>query len=729
MQLTRTLKGDYMAETTLYFYNTDFKLEEHCIYDSLETYLSSLNAFEISNYQYLKPVDNFDRMIKINANQASISPGMIFGYNYLKAVDTQTGRVDYYYVLSNEWVSENCISVRLRFDVLNSLRNFISFDDSTHITRRFKDRWQKYNQSSGASYVRPLVDKMAESISAVPQVRKSKSTFTTDKWHLVYLTDSESTSELEASPVSCYAIPDKATAVKVVSGNFDVDYLKGVLSANNYYYFTPGISGELTIHVSYKETSTGTTINTKTAVIGDSVSWLVLYLSSSGELLFTDNTLSAAHEVTEISIEASKATVAYVPFTTYLDQPPSERLIYIDPNHLLNLAVSETVQTIIPAFSEWYADHKTDAKLIKILALPFPPFQPTWVKMSGVQTLLTPTGWFAMANDFGLKLIDPNIKLGINLQTTYAYPIYPLSEFIKADRSDAYETKLLNSQYSTKKWVYDSNSWQFKPEYGKYDSLTANFSTINMKCCIASEMSSNIAINFDAKGMMYEDDYGEWLSSTRSLEVPYYTNQYLNYVRYGESYDWRNLGYSLAQKAVTGTGSTITSAVSMSALAAKVGATSAAGPIGAVVGATVTAAGLMITAAQQQLAIEAKISKYQSQASEASTNNDLSLFEQMTGNQILEIDYEPIEELKSMLARYFDYFGYATDEYGQMVDSRYWNDYYQAEVVFSKGCLINDTAKSTIRNAYQEGVRIYHYHGGYDINKEKNNYEVALVNG
>lgn len=320
-------------------------------------------------------------------------------------------------------------------------------------------------------------------------------------------------------------------------------------------------------------------------------------------------------------------------------------------------------------------------------------------------------------------LVNPNVKFqNKGLSFTVDYDTYLVSSYKKANRNDLLETKLLNSQFSTKKFVYDSNNWVYLPEYLSYDAVTSAQSTIDISVNFATEMSSNIAFKFDAGSKMkYTSDYGEWMTSTRDLEVPFYNSEYLNYIRYGESYDWKNIGFSLASNGISGIGSTITTAVTMSAIGG-----AAAGPVGAAVGAITTVASLAFSAAASVNAINAKIAQYKSQASSASTNNDLSVFTEMTSNQLQWMEYEPIDELKSAIARYFDYFGYATDEYGQMTDSRHWNDFYIAEVDFAQGSLLTDTAKEYIKQAYSEGVRIYHYDSGYDIDLLKNNYEKSL---
>lgn len=87
-----------MATYTLYLYPTDFRLEENCIYDDLESYLNTLTAFQINNFQYFKQDDEFDRTIKINYNQSATAIGLNFTYNYMKTVNSETGNIQYWYI-------------------------------------------------------------------------------------------------------------------------------------------------------------------------------------------------------------------------------------------------------------------------------------------------------------------------------------------------------------------------------------------------------------------------------------------------------------------------------------------------------------------------------------------------------------------------------------------------------------------------------------------------------
>ena len=160
-----------MATATLYFYSTSFKTKENCIYDDLETYFKRLAPLTINNVQYFKVTDQLERSIKLEMSQSMLSQGMVFGYNYLKVVNSETGNIDYYYVTGSEWTSQYTIQVNLYFDVLNSLRSVTKFSDKTHITRRFKDRWEKYTTAASKERVRPLVDEYPESIDTPPQKR------------------------------------------------------------------------------------------------------------------------------------------------------------------------------------------------------------------------------------------------------------------------------------------------------------------------------------------------------------------------------------------------------------------------------------------------------------------------------------------------------------------------------------------------------------------------------
>lgn len=192
---------------------------------------------------------------------------------------------------------------------------------------------------------------------------------------------------------------------------------------------------------------------------------------------------------------------------------------------------------------------------------------------------------------------------------------------------------------------------------------------------VATEMSNDIAFKFTVSGMKYDTDYGQWLFSTRDLSIPYYTNDYVNYKKYGESYDWSNFGWTLGKQVLGGVGSSVTTGTSMAAMAAKTGQSAIsfnpAGLIGYTTGGLTTAISVTSSAIMMRNSINQKIDALKHQASTASSTNSMSLFKEYGKNKLVKMIYEPVDEMKEMIGKYFNYYGYACDCYEIPTNSRY----------------------------------------------------------
>lgn len=87
-----------MSTFTLTFYRTNFRRDEHCIYDDLESALATFtDQMTIADFQYLKQTDGILRTIKVNYEQSYYADG-IKSYDYLRARNNSTGNVLYYYI-------------------------------------------------------------------------------------------------------------------------------------------------------------------------------------------------------------------------------------------------------------------------------------------------------------------------------------------------------------------------------------------------------------------------------------------------------------------------------------------------------------------------------------------------------------------------------------------------------------------------------------------------------
>lgn len=186
-----------------------------------------------------------------------------------------------------------------------------------------------------------------------------------------------------------------------------------------------------------------------------------------------------------------------------------------------------------------------------------------------------------------------------------------------------------------------------------------------------------------------DTDFGNYLICSKNTDIPYYTNDYLNYIRFGKAVDEKAAGLNIASSVVSGVGSAASTVASFAFSGATVG--SAGGPfgagagavLGAIVGLATTAMSVAKTCSTAYDTINSKIDAYTHQASSVNGTSDLSLFKIYGGNKLINMLYQPYPEIKQMLYDYFRLYGYADDEYAIPTSTRRWVDYFKCEPAFS----------------------------------------------
>ena len=278
---------------------------------------------------------------------------------------------------------------------------------------------------------------------------------------------------------------------------------------------------------------------------------------------------------------------------------------------------------------------------------------------------------------------------------------------------------MYNSAFYSWKFVYDSQVYQVQLE----NMTTWNpFNAVSINYVLGKEVTSELAFHI-AASVTATSDFEGWMISSRDLEIPVYTNSYLQYMRYGNQYDetdaTTSLWKSFGNAALTVGGSTVAGF-----LKGNVGGAFG----GLATGVISSAINIHTSAISNRNAINAKIANYQSQASTMNTANAMSIFDAYGGNKLMVMTYQPPTELKNSIADYFRQFGYAADQYAVPTATRYWNDYFQVDIVWSTGTVINRQIAANIKNICSQGFRWYHYHNGvYDLDLEKENYETSFL--
>jgi hypothetical protein len=694
----------------LYFYLTNFNVSDNGIYESLETYLSALEPVATYEYKHIDPALSAAVKLPTYSHQPT-KKGI---GDYCKAVDDD-GTIYYYYVMGASWKGKETLLVTLGLDTLNTYASQISdsLTDRTHITRKFKDRYKTRGSKSSRYTITPVIDRVSEDFSSMPMERQSVTAINPDsfrKWTLIYLTKYENDSaNLSANPVTCYAFP--STQVNVPTGaTGDVTWEAGTFTVGAVYALTEGMNDGDTFTIYGNSAVTYTIGETyrgaffcRTASDAEVSVWIV---NSSGSAVSVGSTAKVLF---------TKCDAMYLQSFSRSDGLYPSRVTFDTPVYVRAGSSYSTIQD----FDSWYKANKTDARIVKIRELPYAPFKETYTDGQ----MDVPSGW--ETDGTGLRFIGTAFGIYSLATRTASMPIISAEDIVDQSPSIDREPKLYNSSFYNDKLVYDTVSWVARWEDA---SNIANGSmALSISYAVSDGMDNGSLFKITAPSFVSDTDFGEYMVVDKSTDKPYYTNEYLNYLRYGKAIDEKAAAYNVASAVVSGVGSIATTASSLAFGMAAAGASAGVGAvIGAVVGTTMAVISLSKTATTAWDSINSKIDTYTHQSSSVSGTSDVSLFNIYSGNKLLNIVYKPRDEVRTMLYNYFRQYGYANDTYEIPVSSRRWVDYFKVEPVFKGDLLWNDFLDD-IKNRMQVGYRVFHLNDGkYDLLFEYENWETAL---
>lgn len=641
-------------------YKTDLRPELNEVFDDIALFLADLQPkHQWPNVKYTKP--ELDIMIKLPLDGAYNHLGQ---FDYCDLFDEAANKHYYYYILNTNWKAKQTLQLQLSMDTLNTFWQEIKagLGPNTHITRRYFDRWKKVGAKAY-----PLIDKRPEDISAPPmvQIAKPKVVGSDEHWTLVYMTEYSDKQSLSENPTTCLALPEK---VHRLSGS-----VSNVLTPTS---FPNGTAVCLDYaHTPHAVISHGI-INFELKSDAD---WAMLYFSANTiTLLRHDGNGQTVDDIPSVSI--NKTNVAYKQPSNYTTSAPHQYWQWDNPVYFTTAQLN--------TFKAWYKQFKTDPRLIKIIELPYAPFD--YQETDGI--FQVPQGW--QADSYGaLRLIDADkadFKSSVVSYDNLAPEPFVIADVVneagiqKKANPEEYETKLWNSSYYSLKYVYDGDYHAVKLE--EFEHLAVPDYSLSINFNSSTGMDNSIAFEFKCSEQL-DTDFGDWLISNRTTEVPYYTNEYLNYLRYGKAVDERNKAYSIASTVVGGFGSTAQTSASLAFAINGAAIKGLTGGVGAMIGGGVgLVSGIIATASSISRAndqINSKIDQYTHQASSVSSSNDLSVFKKYGKNKLLQVEYQPAKELRDSIGRYFNLYGYSCDEYGvPNWNTRIWSEYYVMEPDF-----------------------------------------------
>ena len=698
----------------LTLYKTEIRPEMNAVVESISNYLTeSRKAYEWANVKYTKP--ELDIMLKLPLDGHFNS---LKQFDYAVLYDEQEDRKYYYFVVNMDWKAKMTLRLQLSMDTLTTFWGEIrsGLTQNTHITRRYFDRWKRVGTK-----LYPLIDEHPEDITQPYMLRSGKPVACGDEehWTLVYITEYGS-GDLSKNPVSCLALPDTD---KTMDGTLP--------NTVKYDSFPDGTMCVL----DYEHAPNAAISWSGGSYTLDSSSAKVAFVFSQ-----KSNTIALRqYKMGEGWVITSIPGTATITGTSVLYKQPSNFEMDIDEKFWQFDDPVQFLGTIVPSFTQWFDSHKTDQRLVKIIELPYAPFA---VSYTAAGTLKLPNGW-EMTAEGALRLNAGAIKFSSHVQNYERLGPEPIDYSTISATTVAdplkYETKLWNSNYHTIKFVYDGNAHEIRLEnYPKAFSLPEAVPEYNVDINFQSSVGMDNSTMFRfSSAETVDSDFGEYLVCNRTTEIPYYTNEYLNYLRYGKAVDERNVGWKTASTIASGIGTTIQTSASLAFTIAGAKIGSLTGSFGAIVGASVGLITSVIATsasiAQSRDQINAKIDNYTHQASKVSAASDLSLFRQYGKNKLLKIEYEPHYDIKKSIGRYFELYGYACDEYGvPKWNTRIWSDYFVMEPEFMSDVIFKDY-EADITTRMKSGFRVLHYYqdarpaGPIDFENQYENWERSFI--
>lgn len=724
---------------TLTFYTTLIRPEYNGVYEDIEKYLATLTPVATLEYKSFG-IFHVNETVKLplayfKAGRSSVNTG-----NYCKATD-ESG-VYYYFVTGADRKAAETVLLTLVLDTLTTFRSEYALTQNTHIKRKFFNRWKFSSKSDTAT---PIINNNDEAFQ-VPQILDSESKYQGDTvltyspWYLV--TQSQATTTASGSVKTSDSDSENTTTY---TGQTRTSLFYTLIPATStlamrytsvYTDLTPDNFPEGWWVITSEEGNTGTIQGWRGTTAATSYTltnkvYVILFKQKNGklgmQLRYIEWNGGMSNETNDLDeIQLTGFTESQYAYRQSGDYPwlstwyKYEELSWAYP---LSIYSGEDKEITLNDFSSWYAQHGADSNIVRIVQLPYCP-----VKFPVVDHVLYPR-----VNNQVCTITTQGIYLpqGVEFETTLPTYTYEVPTLAKTEVKTNYaaikkwETKLLNSAYQRYTLDYDVHSFSIRPEL--LTDLSNSEYYISM---YTSSDSSNFGFKISSN-QQKEQPGEDYFIASRNNEVPYYNDDYLNYVKYGKAADRERLLQDSAQSIVSGIGTGVSTAGSI-ALIAKTGAEAASGPVGWVVGGISAAVGLatMAISMSSKLASDSnQISSKEAQLGNASlkqsTTTDASLYHALGQQSLFLRHYKPKTETYQMLFDYFRLYGYACDVYEIPKSTRYWTDFFQCDPVF-KGNLWQEV-KEDLEARWKMGVVIYHWHDFYDFNRLRENWEVEAV--
>ena len=341
--------------------------------------------------------------------------------------------------------------------------------------------------------------------------------------------------------------------------------------------------------------------------------------------------------------------------------------------------------------------NRTDARLIEIIELPYAPNTPV-ANGSGANLHYTFGSNWSTSEDYDEENLDMvnAFQLVGDIEPDFSH-VLSTKFSVRGVRSINAtllvtpfqynrETKLFHSDFFKYALCYDNFQTEIKLEnlFGRWNywydaqlSPQSDYIDFDIEVTASSNLKSGLLFRLEYSydgDLIVEDGYYEseetyplTLLCVRNNELNLYNASYLNYIRSGYNYDVKAKNLTLKASEI-GIAQNFFNQV---ASAAKQGLAGSASGIASAGISLFTAYKnqefafqlLANQGAQLQNNINRQLAEKALQGTSVSGADNLSLFNKYNGNKLLKLEYDIQDVYKNKIARYFHYFGYATDIY------------------------------------------------------------------
>ena len=370
---------------------------------------------------------------------------------------------------------------------------------------------------------------------------------------------------------------------------------------------------------------------------------------------------------------------------------------------------------------------RTDTKLVKIVKMPYAPFETLDEFQWRVVFDFTRLPFLRLAE------LDTDFLTQINQDTFSELQRTLTNDYIdsKPAHDITMESKLYNSNFYGIKYYYDNFEKEFLLERYKPKSTNTQNIYATIKFKQSNNISSNSLFDFELTNAIYNEPsvYSRYMMVNRSQELAIYNNDYLNYIRNGYNYD-KKLKASQNQANWVGfTLSTIGATASFVSSIWTGGAGVAAG-ISFATSAVASLTNTIVTQQQSEASLAQRLEDEQRKASSVSNMDDTNLLAYYNGNRLISTREQCTEAMKKAIYNLFRLTGYSCNDYQiPSFNTREFYNFVQCKAVFDEsGWKYGQDFLNDIKSRFETGITVYHkVDNNYDWNQEKENFESWLA--